>query len=372
MANTETSHTQNSDRKSEISDTVFLSLHQAAKMTGYHQDYLGQMARSGKLEARKVGRNWQTTKHAIDKMLGRVPSEDQEQRAAVSQPATADQPATVRPSDLPKRFEPVLSAASSVQSQQPQPKPQPAVSRQSQVKISKQPVVVRRLENSPAAGPNLQEALAFEMPATLLPTAIRGTENKNIFYRLNKLTHGHAWAVAAQSAPEKYLRAKKLSDDILAEKNSQWAGRVMAIAFCVVLVAAAYGGWNFLKPNSTTDNQMAGTDNVVQTDLGAQTGQAAVQLDKMVAGESTTAAQLRLNQGPGQGTVFAGKSETVVNHPGTEINSIILVTFRDDYGGRYWVSDQRAGQFTVKLSGPAIQDIKFDYWVVDQEQRDPP
>ena len=47
----------------------FLSLAEAAKLTGYHQDYLGQLARSGKLEATKIGRNWVTTQAGIEKLI---------------------------------------------------------------------------------------------------------------------------------------------------------------------------------------------------------------------------------------------------------------------------------------------------------------
>jgi fibronectin-binding autotransporter adhesin len=45
-----------------------LSLAQAAQITGYHQDYLGQLARTGKLPAQKIGRNWVTTIEAVYKL----------------------------------------------------------------------------------------------------------------------------------------------------------------------------------------------------------------------------------------------------------------------------------------------------------------
>lgn len=43
-----------------------ISLAEAARMTGYHQDYLGQLCRGGKLKATKYGRNWFTTTEAIE------------------------------------------------------------------------------------------------------------------------------------------------------------------------------------------------------------------------------------------------------------------------------------------------------------------
>lgn len=43
-----------------------ISLSQAAEITGYHQDYLGQLCRLGKLKAAKIGRNWYTTKSELE------------------------------------------------------------------------------------------------------------------------------------------------------------------------------------------------------------------------------------------------------------------------------------------------------------------
>ena len=53
--------------QAKADDAAFLSLAQASVLTGYHQDYLGFLARAGKLEAHKIGRNWVTTKAAIEK-----------------------------------------------------------------------------------------------------------------------------------------------------------------------------------------------------------------------------------------------------------------------------------------------------------------
>jgi excisionase family DNA binding protein len=43
-----------------------ISLSQAAKLTGYHEDYLGQTARLGELKAIKIGRNWITLRSSLD------------------------------------------------------------------------------------------------------------------------------------------------------------------------------------------------------------------------------------------------------------------------------------------------------------------
>src|SRR5437016_272406 len=54
----------------------FLSMADASKITGYHQDYLGQMARSGKLEATKIGRKWVVSKEALEKLLGETSGQE--------------------------------------------------------------------------------------------------------------------------------------------------------------------------------------------------------------------------------------------------------------------------------------------------------
>jgi hypothetical protein len=45
-----------------------ISLSRAAQLTGYHQDYLGQLCRLGKLPAQKVGRNWFTSEDALNNL----------------------------------------------------------------------------------------------------------------------------------------------------------------------------------------------------------------------------------------------------------------------------------------------------------------
>lgn len=41
-----------------IGDKIYISSKQAAKITGYAKDYVGQLCREGRVEARLVGRNW--------------------------------------------------------------------------------------------------------------------------------------------------------------------------------------------------------------------------------------------------------------------------------------------------------------------------
>lgn len=53
-----------------------ISLSQAAQISGYHQDYLGQLCRLGKLRAAKIGRNWYTTQSEIQSLLNNPAAAD--------------------------------------------------------------------------------------------------------------------------------------------------------------------------------------------------------------------------------------------------------------------------------------------------------
>jgi hypothetical protein len=46
---------------------IYVSSKRAAEMTGYAKDYVGQLCREGRVEARLVGRNWYILKSAIEK-----------------------------------------------------------------------------------------------------------------------------------------------------------------------------------------------------------------------------------------------------------------------------------------------------------------
>lgn len=54
-------------------NSALISLSRAAQLTGYHQDYLGQLCRLGKLSAIKVGRNWFTFPEALNKLSVTIP-----------------------------------------------------------------------------------------------------------------------------------------------------------------------------------------------------------------------------------------------------------------------------------------------------------
>jgi hypothetical protein len=62
-------------------NSSLLSLARAAQLTGYHQDYLGQLCRLGKLPATKVGRNWFTSEEALNKLSAGIQTETEKSEA---------------------------------------------------------------------------------------------------------------------------------------------------------------------------------------------------------------------------------------------------------------------------------------------------
>ncbi|MDP3646116.1 MAG: helix-turn-helix domain-containing protein, partial [bacterium] len=73
-------------QKSEWNDTLisfdgrdYISAGRAAEITGYHQDYVGQLARAGKILSRQIGNRWYVDREALlqhkeekDDLLGAV------------------------------------------------------------------------------------------------------------------------------------------------------------------------------------------------------------------------------------------------------------------------------------------------------------
>lgn len=45
----------------------YISASRASEITGYHQDYVGQLARSGKISSRQVGNRWYVDRHVLEK-----------------------------------------------------------------------------------------------------------------------------------------------------------------------------------------------------------------------------------------------------------------------------------------------------------------
>ncbi len=66
-------------------NSALISLSRAAQLTGYHQDYLGQLCRLGKLSAVKVGRNWFTFPEALSTLSTSVAAEVFENEESVQE-----------------------------------------------------------------------------------------------------------------------------------------------------------------------------------------------------------------------------------------------------------------------------------------------
>jgi hypothetical protein len=49
--------------------TRLISLSEAAELYGFNPDYLGQLARRGRLKAQKIGNSWATTPQAIEDFI---------------------------------------------------------------------------------------------------------------------------------------------------------------------------------------------------------------------------------------------------------------------------------------------------------------
>lgn len=71
-----------------IGDKTYISSKQAAKITGYAKDYVGQLCREGRVEARLVGRNWYVLDSAIrEHRFGREEQEEEPQIKASEEPS---------------------------------------------------------------------------------------------------------------------------------------------------------------------------------------------------------------------------------------------------------------------------------------------
>lgn len=71
-----------------IGEKTYISSKRAAKITGYAKDYVGQLCREGRVEARLVGRNWYVLESSI--LEHRFGAEVAEPKEAVEEAAVAD------------------------------------------------------------------------------------------------------------------------------------------------------------------------------------------------------------------------------------------------------------------------------------------
>lgn len=88
-----------------IGDKIYISSKQAAKITGYAKDYVGQLCREGRVAARLVGRNWYVLESSIrEHRFG----PESKARAATLEPVEEITPSPVSSWEAPK-YAPVES-----------------------------------------------------------------------------------------------------------------------------------------------------------------------------------------------------------------------------------------------------------------------
>ena len=69
-----------------IGDKIYVSSKKAAKITGYTKDYVGQMCREGRVEARLVGRNWYVLESSLmEHRFGAEEAVQEEEEAPVEE-----------------------------------------------------------------------------------------------------------------------------------------------------------------------------------------------------------------------------------------------------------------------------------------------
>ena len=70
-----------------IGDKKYVSSKQAAKVTGYAKDYIGQLCREGRVPARLVGRSWYVLESAIhDHRFGDQKTPREQEASAAEEP----------------------------------------------------------------------------------------------------------------------------------------------------------------------------------------------------------------------------------------------------------------------------------------------
>ncbi|MBU2220410.1 helix-turn-helix domain-containing protein, partial [Patescibacteria group bacterium] len=92
-----------------IEDKIYISSKQAAKITGYAKDYVGQLCREGRVEARLVGRSWYVLEDSIkEHRFGPKEQEEepvevvQDQRNDVTQTWKRPEYASMEPVTVPE------------------------------------------------------------------------------------------------------------------------------------------------------------------------------------------------------------------------------------------------------------------------------
>ena len=69
----------------------------------------------------------------------------------------------------------------------------------------------------------------------------------------------------------------------------------------------------------------------------------------------------------GEGVIKADQVAIEIRSNQIMASSKIFITFRNDYGSRWWINHQEKGIFTINIAEPAAEDLRFDWWIVQTE-----
>jgi hypothetical protein len=69
----------------------------------------------------------------------------------------------------------------------------------------------------------------------------------------------------------------------------------------------------------------------------------------------------------GEGIIKAQDTSAMIESNQIMPSSKIFITFRSDYGSRWWIGYQEKGRFIINIADPAPSELKFDWWVVQTE-----
>ena len=116
--------------------------------------------------------------------------------------------------------------------------------------------------------------------------------------------------------------------------------------FGVLSISSSNGKW-----------QIDEEGNLIAADIKANK----VQAKEFVVEKDADAAKSTV----GDATIKSGQSSIEIINEKIKKDSKIFITFRNNVGSFWWISNQEDGKFTVSLSAAPNQDATFDYWLIN-------
>jgi hypothetical protein len=91
-----------------------------------------------------------------------------------------------------------------------------------------------------------------------------------------------------------------------------------------------------------------------------------------VSAETISVRKTDASKTVGEAVVIAGSDMVQVHDASITPASKVFFSFRKDPGGRAWIDEVGDGFFVLKLSAPAVEDLKADYWIIGVEDLSTP